>query len=619
MNIGSYLRFGNMLAGAYDASQQDIANRQKQQQLDNLLANSALARQVEWQNFQDQQAALGGLGAYFRSLVNSLPSDQDSAPAPAPALAPAPAPGQDSARQPFPPVGTAQTFAAPPQKIQAVPLPDAGPTPAASDVENILLDMARNDNLRPLTSASEASPAAPIPGAAPVPTFGPGRRFDHITTPEQVATAVDAKKMRPKDAAIILLDMARNGNWRTPAPAPAPAPGASPAVPSAQQGQDADPPLPTGAYGRMLALIQHNQPLNLAAQATANLLKAHPNMSDRELALAMNTINPTLTQQANAAIREAGLTDTEFFKAMGLLLREQGLGARYPGLGYVQSPYTPDQLAAGAELMRNGQPVPMGMRVWIEQSFPDIAREAVQGKAQQAAANAAAVSPIKTQQAINTVKGRLPYDVARAVDIAAGTEPYKAMLSRDRIINMADVKATSDALKQAQSALSNTESAYNALHKNFAGLMQAAKDYGLGPNTPINSVWNRLRSTVDPKYASFDLFLKSVQREFARVLNPNSGGRGITVSAMKEAENILPRDMTLGQLEAAQRTLEMESKNVLDSLRQQRESLSEQIRGSSRPQTMSPEDQQAADWAKKHPNDPRATAISRHLKEKYGL
>jgi hypothetical protein len=236
--------------------------------------------------------------------------------------------------------------------------------------------------------------------------------------------------------------------------------------------------------------------------------------------------------------------------------------------------------------------------------FPNVAAEAMQVKAQQAAAVAKATAPIKTQQAVDTAKALEPIQVQRAVDTVNAT---------------AEPKANSAALKQVQGSLSTTEAAYDALHANFAGLVQAAKAYGLGPATPINTLLNRMRSAGDPDYTTYDLFLKGVQKEFGKILQAGSGARGVTVAAMKDAADTLSGNMTLAQLEAAQKALETEGANVLKSLRQQRGSLDNQIRGSSRPRTMSPEDQQAADWAKKHPNDPRATTITRHLKEKYGL
>jgi hypothetical protein len=550
MNIGSYLRFGNMLGGAYDANQQNLVNQQRQQQIDNLLANSALARQIDSQKFQDYLAATQGAGGFYRSLADSPLPDQNYAPAPAPA------PGQDSAQQPLPPVDAAQASPTSPQNIQSVPLP----------------------------------------GAESVPMFGPKQQFEHISTPEQVAAALKAKQMSPNAAASVLLDMARRGVGQTPAAAPPP--------PPAQQGQDTGSSLPTGTYGRMMALIQNNQPINLAARAAANLLKANPNMSDRELALTMGTINPTLTKQADAAIREAGLSSTDFLRTMNLMLRERSLDARYPGFGNGQSPYTPQQLATAADMLRNGQTIPAAMKPWVYGVYPDLAPEALQGNARKAAAVAEATAPIKTQQAINTAAGVAPIKTQQAVDTANAT---------------AVPKANSAALTQVQKNLSAVEPAYDALHANFGGLLGAAKKYGLGPATPINTLLNRMRSVGDPDYTYYDMFLKGVQKEFGKVLQASTSARGVSVAAMKDAEKTLSGNMTLGQLEAAQKALETEGENVLKSLRQQRDSLTKQTQSGNSPRAMNPEDQQAFDWAKNNPSDPRADAISRHLKEKYGL
>jgi hypothetical protein len=174
-------------------------------------------------------------------------------------------------------------------------------------------------------------------------------------------------------------------------------------------------------------------------------------------------------------------------------------------------------------------------------------------------------------------------------------------------------KANSAVLKQTESNLSATEAAYNALHTNFAGLVQAAKDLGLGPATPLNSVWNRLRGAVDPDYTTYDLFLKGVQKEFGKVLQGATGARGIAVSAMKDAEHTLSGNMTLGQLEAAQKALEAEGANVLSSLRQQKDV------STLRTKSMPAQDRSALEWADENPSDPRAKHILDHLKSQYGL
>jgi hypothetical protein len=562
MNIGSYLQFGNMLRGVYDANQQALVNRQNQQRINDLLANDALMRQIRQQQFQDYLTATQGEGAFYRGLANNA-----FAPASVSASAPAPAPGQDSAKQPAPP--------------EAVPIPGAtAMQPLSAGV----------------TAQKQDIQSAPPPAAPSTPAFGPRQQFSGISTPQQVIDALKAKKMSPNAAVSILSDMAKRGD--TPS-------SAQPAdAPQAPQNQESDTGLPAGAFGRVLALAQNNQIVNLAAQAAANLLKANPNMSDRELALAMNAVNPTLAKQSDNMLQLAGLSNTQLFRAVDLMLRQQSLAARYPGYSDGPSPYTPQQLAVAADMLRNGQTIPMAMKPWVYEAYPDLAPEAMQGKARQAAAVASATEPIAVQKAINIAQGTSPIIVQREVNkISAAAAP----------------RANSGALTQVEKTLAALEPAYDALHTNFEGLIQAAKKYGLGPATPINVVLNRLRSAGDPDYTSFYLFLKAVQKEFGKILQASTGARGVSVAAMKDAEGTLSGNMTLGQLEAAQKALETEGANVLNSLRKQRDTLTSRLQGSNATRTMSPEDQQALEWARTHSSDPRAGKISQYLKEKYGL
>jgi hypothetical protein len=248
-------------------------------------------------------------------------------------------------------------------------------------------------------------------------------------------------------------------------------------------------------------------------------------------------------------------------------------------------------------MLRNGQTIPAAMKPWVYGAYPDLAPEALQGNARKAAATANALEPVQVQ---------------RAVDTANALEPIQVKREVDKINATAAPKANSNALKQTESNLSATESAYNALHTNFAGLVQAAKDLGLGPATPLNSVWNRLRGAVDPDYTTYDLFLKGVQKEFGKVLN-GARSNGISVKAMKDAEHTLSGNMTLGQLEAAQKALEAEGANVLSSLRRQADI------STLRTKPMPAQDKSALDWVNENPSDPRAKDILNHLKSQYGL
>lgn len=498
----------------WQKNQQDLINRQNQQRINDALQTDALNRQIAQQKLQDYLSGTQGAGQYWRALAQQ------------PKQAPAPAPGQNSAQQ---------------------PAPAAAPPAAPTQVD--------------------------VPGASTA-QFTPGGGFSNVTTPQQVQRGMDLGVIPWQQGAAIVRDMQARGNLPAQgsaavAPAPAPQPKPQPAQ------QDVSGGLPTGTYGRVLALAQNNQVINLASRAAAQLLQAHPNMSDRQLDLTMQQLYPALSEQSKNMLQLAGLSNTEMFKAVNVLLRQQSLGARYPGMNTGQMPYSAQQLATAADMLRNGQTIPMAMKPWVYQAYPDLAPEALAGKAKQAAATASAVAPVKVQQAVSTA--------------TATAAP----------------KATGSALTQVQKNLSAIEPAYQALDANFAGLVNAAKQYGLGPATPVNALLNRMRKMGDPNYTNYEIFLKGVQKEFGKVLQGATGARGVSVSAMKDAEGTLSPNMTLGQLEAAQKALMTEGGNVLNSLRTQKQSLTQQLQGGGQAQAPSQQFQNGAVYTDANGNKAR--------------
>ena len=516
MALADFLALGNSAKGAYDAQQQAILNQQRQQQINDMLANDALKRQVQQQQFQDYLTGTQGAGAYWRGLAGQ----NTQAPAIASPAAPAPAPGQNSAQQPAP------------QQI-------------------------------------------PMPGAASVAQFTPNGGFSNVRTLQQVQHGMELGVIPWQQGAAIIKDMqARGALGANSASAPEAAPQSAPTT-QASFTQDVPGALPMGTYGRVLALAQSNQVINLAAKAAAGLLKSNPNLSDRQLDLAMQNIYPALAQQSKDALQLAGLSNTEMFKAVNVFLRQQSLQARYPG--YVQggsSPYTPQQLAGAADMLRNGQSIPTQMKPYVYQAYPDLAPEALAGKAKQAAATVTATAAPKADA---------------AAQVATATAP---------------VKATSGALSQVTRTLASIEPAYNALETNFSYLLQTAKQYGLGPATPVNTLLNKLRSMGSPDATKFQLALQAVQKEYGKVLTASTGARGVPVAAMREANNTLSPNMTLGQLEAAQQAMQTDGRNVLDSYRQQKTQLMGQL-GSASSSAPSQQFQQGAIYTDANGNKAR--------------
>ena len=557
MNIGTYLQLGNTLKGVYNANQQSIVNQQNQQRINDLLANDALGRQVQQQKLQDYLTSQRGAGAYYRALAQ--PDAQGAA---------APGPGQNSAQNPFPVGDPASTF--------------------------------------PQTSPNQAPQTVPMPGAASMPQQGPtlGVPGNPYQIPPAVQQRRDAEAVRimqqelmsqqralqtapPQQAQSIQGNIAAlqreiaHMSQGAGAASGAPAPQGAPTIPTPTKADAQSAGLSLGTYGKVLAMAQHNQVLNLAAQAAHKLLTANPNMTDRQLALAMQSIYPQLNDQSKGMLQLAGLSNTEFFKGINAMFRQMELQGRFGGAGA----YTPEQIQGAMDAIRSGQGslVPSGLRIAALNADPTLGQQAVQGKARAAAAVVEATGTPKAQAAAKS---------------AAATAP---------------VKAVGTALANNARTLSVLEPAYQALHTNFAALIDSAKQYGLGPATPINTLLNKMRQMGDPNYTKYSIFMTGVQKEFGKILSGSTGARGTTVQAMKEAEKTLSPNMTLGQLQAAEDALITEGGNVLDSLKSQNAALQRQLQGGAQPNTPSSQDQEALAWANAHPNDPRAIAIKQHL------
>ncbi|OYV74698.1 MAG: hypothetical protein B7Z66_15605 [Chromatiales bacterium 21-64-14] len=244
-------------------NQQDLLNRQRQQQINDMLANDALKRQMI-----QSQVTGGGMGYLAMGGQHTMQP-------PAPQGAPAPAPGQNSAQNPLPAGVTARSFGVPQQGagIQSVPLP----------------------------------------GAAPTPTFVPGGGFAGVTTPDQVRRAVGLDQMSPGAGASVVASMMRHGHVpMSPSPQ-----NASAQVPTSQAPPvQATPVADRGTVGRALALAANNQPIGLVAQQVKNLKAMYPNITPQQAYFAMQSTNPTLMAQAKTSAQLAGMTIDSLFKGL---------------------------------------------------------------------------------------------------------------------------------------------------------------------------------------------------------------------------------------------------------------------------------------------------------------
>jgi len=296
MNIGSYLQFGNMLKGAYDANQQALINQQNQQRINDLLANDALTRHL-----LNQQVTGGGEGLSALAAI-----------------------GQTNA--PSAPIGTSQTAPAPPPGGSSQPSPVATPIP-------VQMPGAAT------TQQPQAAPPAPFnPYQIDPATQAKRDRYalsmmqQELQTNQQVlqapASPQQAQLAQGNIAALkremdrmsqrIARETPGGGTPDATSPmvtgVPALATG-TPAIGAPPQ-PDTSTSLEKGVVGKSLALAQNNMPIAMLQKFVQQFKTMYPNATPGQLYWAAQAANPTLVDQANSATKLAGMSIDSLFKGL---------------------------------------------------------------------------------------------------------------------------------------------------------------------------------------------------------------------------------------------------------------------------------------------------------------
>jgi len=304
MNIGSYMQFGNMLKGAYDANQQSLINQQNQQRIDDLLANDALRRHMINQEVTSGGQALSVLGALGETNAPSAPIGTSQ-------IAPAPAPGQSSQ----PSQGATPTPVSMPGASMSVqPLPPQQPQATAPAPFNPY-------QIDPATQAQRDRYALRM-------------MQDELQTNQQIlqapASPQQAQLAQGNIAALkremdrlshrIIHETLGGGTPFATSPmatgVPAPATGTdAPATGMAAQ-PDTLTSLEKGVVGKSLALAQNNMPVALLQKFVQKFKTMYPNSTPEQLYFAAREVNPTLVDQANSATKLAGMSIDSLFKGL---------------------------------------------------------------------------------------------------------------------------------------------------------------------------------------------------------------------------------------------------------------------------------------------------------------
>ena len=521
MNPAEYMQFGNILRGQYTAQQQAILNQQRQQQLNDTLANDALKRHL-----MQQQVTAGGQG--YLALGNMLPGQFTQPPPVASNVAPAPAPGQSS--QPKPP-----------QNVD-------------------------------------------VPGASNIAQFTGNGGFANLTTPQQAQVAVDKGFITPRDGLSILADMNKRGTLKQqfnkgtyPASAPppwtsgtpaasAPSPsGAAPApmqapmqaatsAPAASQ-QAAAPTLPPGldrgTIGRSLALAQSNLPVNQLARFVQNYKRMYPNASAGDVYFAVQQVNPTLVDQANGAAKIAGMTIDSLMKSLTTFAQITNAQTRQAEL--------PSQIAAN-EAKANAS----------------NALAALYG-----GPGGSGLSSPQFQQNLQTFQTYYPgkQPSRYMIGLMENTPPdqFKANALSGRL-QSADQKALGSSLTQTQNQLTQLQQSYSAVEQ------QAALVQGLQSKVPglTNSSWfngkvlgAETKLASDPNAQAYVHALVELRNEFSQIVA--RGGRGVTDQARKLSQEALNPNMSVAALAKLVPLMQQESRIIIGSRQKELGSLKQQL------------------------------------------
>ena len=517
MALADFLALGNSAKGAYDAQQQAILNQQRQQQINDVLANDALKRHL-----MQQKVTAGGQG--YLALGGMLPGQSTQPPPVASNVAPAPAPGQSS--QPKPP-----------QSVD-------------------------------------------VPGASNIAQFTGNGGFANLTTPQQVQVAVDKGFITPRDGLSILADMNKRGTLQQqfnkgayPASAPqpwapgvpaastpsprgaAPAPMQAPRSPSAAPQQSAAPTLPPGldrgTIGRSLALAQSNLPVNQLARFVQNYKRMYPNASAGDVYFAVQQVNPTLVDQANGAAKIAGMTIDSLMKSLTTFAQVTNAQTRQAEL--------PSQIAAN-EAKANAS----------------NALAALYG-----GPGGSGLSSPQFQKNLQTFQiyypGKQPSRYMIGLMENTPPDQFKANALSGRL-QAADQKALGSSLTQTQNQLTQLQQSYSAVEQQ-AALVQGlqSKVPGLTNSSWFNGkvLGAETKLASDPNAQAYVHALVELRNEFSQIVA--RGGRGVTDQARKLSQEALNPNMSVAALAKLVPLMQQESRIIIGSRQKELDSLKQQL------------------------------------------
>jgi hypothetical protein len=196
-----------------------------------------------------------------------------------------------------------------------------------------------------------------------------------------------------------------------------------------------------------------------------------------------------------------------------------------------------------------------------------------------------------------------------AADIAkgAGDSPES-----QRVTQLAN-KSSASALNQLQ----KQQTMVSAFEKNAtknADMALALSDQVDRTGVPVFNSWiqaGQKNVTGNPQVSQFHAATETFVNEYAKIMSGSMGNTAVSDSARAHAHSLLSTAQSKEQYKAVVSTLKQEMGNRMSGFEDEKKSLLQSMTRQSKPSQVNghPQDNEAVNWAKLNPNDPRASAI----------
>lgn len=157
-----------------------------------------------------------------------------------------------------------------------------------------------------------------------------------------------------------------------------------------------------------------------------------------------------------------------------------------------------------------------------------------------------------------------------AADAAATGDTAGAIAARGSAL-----KANGQALDQVTKQEALTTSYYTTLEKNLNNLAELAGKVDSSGSPLVNKVYRAWQQGVtgDPDVAKYVTYMRAAEGEYAKIQSGSMGNQGSTDAARRDAQDVINKYMSQGQILAVREAMLGEGQNRLSSIREEKQGL----------------------------------------------